>query len=87
MLLPACGSGDSRRQDAIANLLSVLRHKGVAAHLGRLEFEARPELQSMSLEELAADILSAINLDMNTLTREDIDTISQRLPKKSQAGF
>lgn len=86
-LLPGCGADDSENQDAIERILSRLRYQGVAAHLGRLEVESRPELQSVTLEQLAADILSAIDLDINAIDDTQIDSIHERLSRKVRQDF
>jgi len=86
-LLPGCATENSKGQEAIESILKLLRHQGVAAHLGRLEVEANPELQSLTLEQLGADLLSAIGLDIDNITDNQIDTIHERLSIKIRQDF
>ena len=74
-------------QEAIERILKLLRHQDVAAHLGRLEVEAKPELQSLTLEQLGAELLSAMGLDINSISDSQIDTINERLSTKVRQDY
>ena len=86
-MLSACGTNSRKRRYAIENLVSLLRYQGVAAQLGRLEIEANPELESMTVEQIAADILDTLSIDINTINDAQIDSIKQQLPLKIREDF
>jgi hypothetical protein len=87
LLLPGCDNNGHRRRIAVENLSNQLRHQTAASHLGRLALEAKPGLKSMTLEELVADILSSISLDLDSLTDEDIGIILENLPNRIRQDF
>lgn len=86
-LLPGCDNKDRVRQDVVENLSGLLRHPRVAAHLGRLETEANPKLKSVTIEDLVADILSSINLDIDNLSGQEIRTIAEKLTARIRQDF
>ena len=86
-LLPACSSQEPKNQLATETLTSLLRHHGVAAHLGRLHVEAEPELASMTKAQLAGDILSSINLNITKIDDTKVELISERLLAKIREDF
>ena len=86
-LIPGCSTEKSRSRAATNRVLGLLRHEGVAAHLGRLEIEAKPELQSLTADQLAADILQAIDLDYHAISDSQIDLIRERLSTKVREDF
>ncbi len=87
LLLPGCGTGESKPENAARQIREQLRHHGVAAHLGRLEVEANPKLKSMTPMQLTADVLSSIDLDINAINDAQIDSISERISTRIRQDF
>ena len=86
-ILQGCASDNNNNIIAVEKLTSTLRHQGVAAHLGRLEVEAKPELQSMTQAQLVANILKSINLDIDAVANANADSIDERLSLKIRQDF
>ena len=84
--LSACGFGNNT-QKAIDTLINLLRHHGVAAHLGRLNVETHPSLQSLTRKQLTSEILADIGLDFDTFEQTDPELIRQLLDERIRQDF
>ena len=86
-LLSACGIGKEQSVEAQKRLSKLLRHHGVAAHLGRLNIESDNALKSLSKEQLTSEILDAISLTADEVNNLGNEEIRQAVDKKIREDF
>ncbi len=87
LVLSACDSTKKKSQEVNQKLLTQLHHHGVAAHLGRVNQENNPSLQSKSLQDLVVEILADLGLDIDTLTENDVENLPNLLAEKIRLDF